>query len=242
MTLAVFSLSVVAWFWAGAVIAPIIVWAGSALIAGAMASETGWPAAHGIVALILVGAGLLIRSRSSKRRAEGARVFTERLVFLPQSLAEVARQSADVPAATTREMSPDQLASLRYVLDRALQPLEAFNGFDIIDQFQPAAIRYQLNHLGYALAVAQGSYTPSFQGYLGEAQRKLIEKYLLRRVRNYWIYGSCWGHFNFTKFDPAAKDNIMLAGWFGAQVGQYMLNSGDRRYGEPGSLTFRLNG
>ena len=25
-------------------------------------------------------------------------------------------------------------------------------------------------------------------------------------------------------------------------VGQYMLNSGDRRYEEPGSLTFRLNG
>ena len=33
----------------------------------------------------------------------------------------------------------------------------------------------------------------------------------------------------------------MLTGWFGMHVGQYMLASGDRRYLQPGSLTFRLN-
>ena len=33
----------------------------------------------------------------------------------------------------------------------------------------------------------------------------------------------------------------MLTGWYGMQVGQYILNSGDRRYAEPGALTFRLN-
>ncbi|HPU16809.1 MAG TPA: hypothetical protein PK808_12035, partial [Polymorphobacter sp.] len=57
----------------------------------------------------------------------------------------------------------------------------------------------------------------------------------------YWVYESCWGHLNFTNWDPAARDNIMLTGWFGMHVGQYMLASGDRRYLEPGSLTFRLN-
>src|SRR5262249_1033967 len=49
------------------------------------------------------------------------------------------------------------------------------------------------------------------------------------------------GHLNFTNPDPADKDNIMLTGWFGLHVGMYMLNSGDRHYTEPGSLTFRLN-
>ncbi len=58
---------------------------------------------------------------------------------------------------------------------------------------------------------------------------------------DYWVYESCWGHLNFTNFDPADEDNVMLTGWFGMHVGQYMLNSGDRRYAEPGSLTFRLN-
>jgi hypothetical protein len=33
----------------------------------------------------------------------------------------------------------------------------------------------------------------------------------------------------------------MLTGWFGIQLGMYMLNTGDRRYAEPGSLTFKLN-
>ncbi|MEQ8492892.1 MAG: hypothetical protein RLW42_01605, partial [Gammaproteobacteria bacterium] len=47
--------------------------------------------------------------------------------------------------------------------------------------------------------------------------------------------------FNFSNFDPAAEDNIMLTGWYGMHVNGYMLASGDRRYGEPGSLTFRLN-
>ena len=44
--------------------------------------------------------------------------------------------------------------------------------FTIIDQFQPAALRYQINHMGFALGMAQGMYTPNFHGYLspGAAQ------------------------------------------------------------------------
>ena len=36
---------------------------------------------------------------------------------------------------------------------------------------QPAALRYQINHMGFTLGIAQGSYTPNFTGYMGEAQR-----------------------------------------------------------------------
>ena len=50
-----------------------------------------------------------------------------------------------------------------------------------------------------------------------------------------------WGHFNFTHHDPVVRDNIMLSGWYGMHVGQYTLNSGDKRYAEPQSLTFKLN-
>jgi hypothetical protein len=46
---------------------------------------------------------------------------------------------------------------------------------------------------------------------------------------------------NFTDWNPAAKDNIMLTGYFGAQVAMYMGVTGDMRYEKPGSLTFRLN-
>ena len=58
------------------------------------------------------------------------------------------------------EFSPEELSALRYLLDRALQPIDQWGGFDIIDQFQPAALRYQLNHMGFALGVSQSAYAP----------------------------------------------------------------------------------
>ncbi len=241
LTLVLFAVSLVAWFWAGLVLAPVTVWGGAALIAGAMATETAFPGAHIVVGFAMAGTAYFFRRRADKARSDGEVKRTARAAFLPASLAEVEVKAAARPDATTREIATDDLPSLRYLLDRALQPVNEFNGFDIIDQFQPAALRYQLNHMGFALGIVQGAYVPNFTGYMAKAQQNLIEKYLLRKVWGYWVYESCWGHLNFTNFDPANRDNIMLTGWFGMHVGQYMLNSGDRRYAEPGSLTFRLN-
>ena len=241
LTLALFVVSLIAWFWAGLVLAPVTVWGGTALIAGAMATNGATAIDYGVVLAAMAGVTYFFRNRNETARVAGLAKRMTRAAFLPASLAEVNVKAAARPDETTREIAEDDLKSLRYLLDRALQPVNEFNGFDIIDQFQPAALRYQINHMGFALGIAQGAYMPNFQGYMGQAQRNLIEKYLLRKVWGYWVYESCWGHLNFTNFDPAAKDNIMLTGWFGMHVGQYMLNSGDRRYGEKGSLTFRLN-
>src|SRR5690606_5403263 len=177
---------------------------------------------HVAVAAVMAAGALYVARATRARRQRDEAKAVRRQETLPASVAEVRERSAAVPDATTRELSEDQLQSLRYLLDRALQPIERFDGFTIIDQFQPAALRYQLNHMGFALGIAQGAYLPSFRGYMHEAQRNLIEKYLLRRVWGYWVYESMWGHFNFTNFDPAGRDNIMLTGWFGMHVGQYM--------------------
>jgi len=241
VTLALFAVALVVWFWAGVVLAPPLLWLGAAALAGFMATAEVSPAAHLAVAALLIAGALYVQHARQQRRLRDEASAERRRAFLPGSLREVDIRSAEVPDAASRELSPDQLESLRYLLDRALQPAASFDGFTIIDQFQPAALRYQLNHMGFALGIAQGAYLPNFHGYLQDAQRRLISKYLLRRVWGYWVYESCWGHLNFTNFDPARRDNIMLTGWFGMHVGQYMLNSGDRRYGEPGSLTFRLN-
>lgn len=240
-TLVLFMISIVAWFWAGVVLAPLIVWLGAAVLSGLMATTPAGPLSYLLVAGCMVATAVMFRRRRASREARNKTQLAARRNFLPDSIAAVREQVQSLPDVASREMSPDQLAALRYILDRSLQPVDEFNGFTIIDQFQPAALRYQLNHMGFALGIAQGAYTPNFRGYMGQAQRNLIEKYLLRRVWSYWVYESCWGHLNFTNFDPAAKDNIMLTGWFGMQVGQYMLNSGDRRYADPESLTFRLN-
>jgi hypothetical protein len=241
LILLLFVASLVAWFWAGAVVAPLTVWGGSALAAGLLAGGESWPAAPFVAGGVMVAIGTGFTYRNSRAAAAGRLKAVEREAFLPQSMAEVAAMSRAVPDPATRELSADQLAGLRYLLDRALQPIDRFDGFTILDQFQPASVRYQLNHMGFCLAVAQTAYLPNFRGYMGQAQRNLIEKYLLKRVWDYWVLESCWGHLNFTNWDPAARDNIMLTGWFGAHVGGYMLSSGDRRYLEPGSLSFRLN-
>lgn len=241
LTIALFVFSLVAWFWCGMVVAPLAVWAGTALIAGAMAPGEASPLAHVVTALCMGGVAFAFRRRAQNRFAGDTAKAAARRDYVPASLVEVRERSAVVPDETKREMTAEELASLRYLLDRSLQPVDKFEGFNIIDQFQPAALRYQINHMGFGLGIAQGAYTPNFHGYMREAQTNLIDKYLLRKVWGYWVYESMWGHLNFSNFDPAARDNIMLTGWFGMHVGQYMLNSGDRAYAEPGSLTFRLN-
>src|SRR5258708_22173196 len=160
---------------------------------------------------------------------------------MSNAIAEAIEVAEPVPTMAERELMPDDLASSRYALDRALQPVGQMNGYDKVDQFQTSALRYQINHLGYGLGMVQCMYTPSFHGYLSQAQRNLIELYLDRRIWGYWLWESAWGHLNLTDPDPAAKDNIMLTGWFGIQLCTYMSNTGDRRYAEPRSLPFRRN-
>lgn len=242
LTLVLFAGSILAWFWAGVVVGPVLVWIGAAIIAAWMAPELiAAPYPHLAILAAVAVIGVFVRSSVSKRRIRLQKKAKHRRTFVPTSLAEVRERAEARDVTEPRELSQDQLQSLRYLLDRSLQPIDEFQGFDIIDQFQPAAIRYQLNHLQFGLGVAQGTYLPNFRGYMYEAQKNLIEKFLLKRVWDYWVYESMWGHLNFKDFDPAAKDNIMLTGWFGMQLGSFMVNTVDRAYAEPGSLSFRLS-
>jgi hypothetical protein len=240
LTLALFALAVFAWFGAGMVIAPAIVWLGAALFAGALGADGTWSGAGALVPALTVAGGWLLHRRGERERAAGRAKRAVRAKFLPAETAAVAARVKSAPAPS-RELSSEDLAWLRYLLDRGLQPVGQLAGFDKIDQFQTSALRYQINHLGYALSEFQTHYAPSFQGYLAQAQRNLIEQYLERPIWSYWIYETAWGHLNFTDFDPAGRDNIMLTGWFGIQVSLYTSATGDRRYAEPGSLPFALN-
>jgi len=240
LTLALFALSVFFWFAAGAIVFPVLIWVGSALLAAALTGAEAWPPAP-IAGALLLGATFGWQTMRLRRNASEQRAIAARKFGAMDHLVAAAKSRATPRPAQPRELTPEMLTAARYLLDRALQPVSEFNGFDRVDIFQTASVRYQINFIGYALAILQTQYTPSFHGYLNEAQRNLIEKYLLPRVWDYWVYESIWGHLNFTNWDPADKDNIMLTGYFGAQVNLYMRASGDLRYSEPGSLTFRLN-
>lgn len=240
MSMALFLVALFAWFAAGMVIAPPLVWGGAALLAGAMTGDEPWSFAP-LAALVLLGAWSLRHHLKQRRLLEAQWAKREqRQAYLPAAMIEVAERAVPRPAADEHELSEAQVAHSRLLLQRALQPVGELAGFDRIDQFQTASLRYQLNFLGYALALMQSQYTPNFHGYLSEAQRRLIDQYLQRPIWRYWRLENLWGNLRYNP-DPVGKDNIMLTAYLAQQVGMYMLASGDRRYAEPGSLTFRWN-
>lgn len=235
----IFVFSVFIWWALGPVVLPVAVWLGLALLPNALDTGhecvgTTLPGAVvlGVTPVLLVAAALAqeFRFRGQVRRGRelAPRLARERFTI---------SASPAVPAVA--ESTPEDLAALRYALDLALQPLDRFDGFTRIDQFREAALRYQLNSLGYALATAQYNRTPAFTGYLVEAQRNAIDKMLDKRIWRYWAWENLWGNLRWNP-DPADRENIMLTGFLGVQVGMYeSLN--DNRYSTPGALTFEWN-
>lgn len=234
-------LTLVVWFGTGNILAPIAVWVLGAIIPAFMMGDTTvWPyAPHLVLALVALREGRdIYKNRKNLRETIARR--DKRKAYLATALSNVDDRAIPEPAAGSRELDEKQLASARYLFDRALQPIGQFAGFNKIDQFQTSALRYQFNTVGYALAEMQCHYTPNFHGYLNEAQQRLIEQVLQRPIWGYWPLENMWGNFSFN-FDPCAKDNIMLTGFYGLQICQYMSNTGDMRYAEAGSLTFIYN-
>jgi Linalool dehydratase/isomerase len=222
------------------VFAPLFIWIGSLLLAATLAEESVWPAAQYLVPLIALA---FLGWATWKTRAISARELKNREArnaYLPRAEQQVLARAVPAPAPGTRELSPEEIAHLRYVLERALQPVESFGGFDVIEQFQTSALRYQINSLLWALQVAQCHYTPNFHGYLSQAQRNLIDKLTVPIVWKWWRWENLFGNFSFGK-DPIAKDNIMFAGFSSANVALYTANTGDDHYLKDGSLCFREN-
>ena len=127
------------------------------------------------------------------------------------------------------------------MLDRALQPVEDFQGFEWRDQFQTAAVRYQLNVASYALSMAQYTRLPAFQGYLTQAQLNLAAKQQDHRVWRYWRLENLWGNLRWGA-DPIPRDNIMFTGFLAMQLACFQAASGQRTFDAPDSLRFRTPG
>src|SRR5262249_32038448 len=136
------------------------------------------------------------------------------------------------------EFTPHDLQLMRFVLDRALQPVSSYQGFEWLDQFQTAPVRYQLNFMGYALSMAPATRLPALHGYLDDAQRRLIEKQTDHRIWRYWALENLWGNLDRDP-NPVARENIMFTGFCAAQIALFHAASGRRDYERPGSLVLR---
>ena len=240
MSIVLFGIAFFLWFFMGAIYLMPAVWLATALIAAFQADASIQPWAPYVAALIpaVVFARRRLQARTRIRQELHRREELNKI--LPNAVAEIREHAVPAQQTGTRELSEEQLMALRYVYDRGLQPLDQFNGFNIIDQFRESAIRYQLNNLGFTLAIAQSHYLPNFHGYLSHAQRNILEKFTDRRVWGYWRIENFFGNLSLNP-DPIGHDNIMLGGFYNANLSFYTSNTGDRRYLEPGALKFRLN-
>jgi Linalool dehydratase/isomerase len=229
-TLGGFAIALVLWFATGNVLAPAGYWLAAAIVPAAMSHDTNWPGApRAALVLVAIAFAAALAARGLLAvRGVGARRRKNALIA-----GHVETPRASRPA----ELSLEDLRIARVLLDRALQPLGQFDGFEKIDQFQTAALRYQLNFAGYGLSMLQYVHTPAFQGYLAQAQRNLIFKQLDHRIWKYWEIENLWGNLA-RDADPVRRDNIMFTGFVGAQIAMFEAASGSLEFDAPGSLAF----
>lgn len=211
-----FAFAVIFWFGAGNILAPLVVWVTSAIVA----ALTAPPIAHAPPAALLITPFLIW--------------LLIMLVWLaPQRKTNLTPIPAR-PKPFTDCISTELAQQCRFALDRALQPVDAFDGFQFVDQFQTAATRYQIAQTSYALAL-MNAHLPAFRGYLHKAQVNLIKKQTDHRIWRYWQYENLWGNLD-TNPDPVARDNIMYTGFLAAQIALFQSVSGDMRFQKAGSL------
>lgn len=245
LSIIIFGVAGVIWFGTGNVIAPPLVWLLASIFAAmtdggvdicttsifslflppGMAIETQAYQAAWLVYKLAGLMGLMIISFMLIRRF----IATQQRKIDNRYLASQADQLDKIFTATeaklSNEMRFDDLQRLRFVLDRALQPLNEFSGFEWLDQFQTAAVRYQLNFLGYGLALTQARFTPAFAGYMNQAQINLLDKQTHHRVWSYWRLENIWGNLRKNP-NPVHRENIMYTGFVALQMVLFEASSG----------------
>lgn len=133
--------------------------------------------------------------KASQRNSTALKLRQERNVYLRGEISDQSEKRSNVTTARQSELSLQDLRLLQRMVEIAYQAPDDFTNFDIIDQFQTAALRYQCYCMQWAIALVQHQYMPSFRGYMKESQERLIEKSLTEKVMNYWKWESLWGKF-----------------------------------------------
>ncbi|MEM1275547.1 MAG: hypothetical protein AAGH74_03410 [Pseudomonadota bacterium] len=226
-----FALSLVVWFATGNALLPPLIWLLTVVAAAWL--HPGHESLDGVLMLVpaiswpVIGSAIFSTLRP-RRAATKPRADNVKSTYRAGALRPVAED----------ELCIEDLQRMRLILDRALQPIDRFDGFDWLDQFQTAAVRYQLNFSSYALSVCQHRYLNAFDGYLMKAQKNLLEKQQDRRIWSYWGLESLWGNFDRNP-DPIRCDNIMFKGFLVTQMALARNAAGTRACEMDRRLTFR---
>ena len=227
------------WFATGNVIVPPLVWLLAALAAASMRHGELEPhAVQAATCTVAAAALVLLALAVGNRSVAGFRRRAANDYLKKDATAVAASCRSEGDDAGRRELTLPELRLMRFLLDRALQPVASYEGFEWIDQFQTAAVRYQLNFIGYALSMAQATLLPALGSYLNEAQRRLIDKQTDHRIWRYWALENLWGNLRADP-NPVVRENIMFTGFCATQIAMYHAASGCRDYDRPASFPLR---
>lgn len=218
VSLGAFGIALLLWFGTGNALAPITVWLGTALFAGfrLKVGLLAYPAPTSIWPWLIGPAMLTIGTLRWLKPVQRIEPIERAPEWRATIVAEVDRTPSELPVENWQR--------LRLLLDRALQPVEQFDGFEWRDQFQTAAVRYQVNFISYALAMARRRHTPAARSYFTNAQANLLTKIGDRRMWSYWRLENAWGNLRLNG-DPVPQQNIMYSGFTALQMA---LGGGDR--------------
>jgi hypothetical protein len=148
-----------------------------------------------------------------------------------------ARSRVELAVPVGRELDMTDMGVVRWAIDHGLQEPDSWDGYEVSEQYTLKSLRYQLNWMQWALALAHGAATPAFSGVSTVAQRRLIERMTRPEVWSYWKRENLWGNLRLSS-DPIAVDNIMFSGYLLAMLGSYRAATGDRHFATHGSLRF----
>ncbi|KAL3474483.1 hypothetical protein BJX99DRAFT_260415 [Aspergillus californicus] len=233
-----FLASLFLWFACGALVFPVFIWLASAVAAGLVVQEPPSMAASSTVILLPLILFAAVRIRGRRQAADAIRrrdLHNTHLTEYLQSLSDSATASA---APGTRELDLQTLRFAQWFIETGLLPVDDWSRHTVIDQFQTAALRYQLYQTVYSLQAYQCHYAPNYSGALGEACRNAIHKAQCEKVNSFWKWECMWGKLNFHDWNPIKKDNIMVTGYYGLAVALYEANTRDYRFRATDSMLF----
>lgn len=227
-----------AWFWNGNILAPIAVWFLSALGAGMMDHQHSFKAAPLLVLALVMSLILFLQANSRKDARRRSETLKRRRTVIGDVRLPTSPLDAETRLREVKELSLEDLQLLRYAYDRALQPVDEWNGFtkSFNSEWQGSGTRYQTIYLGYALSLTNYTALPAMRSYLQQAQLNLLEKTRQPFVWSYWRWERLWGTLTWNP-DPFSRHNLMYSGYLAKSIGFYQNATGDLRHNEEGAYT-----
>ena len=179
-----------AWFGAGGVLFPMLLWGGSSALAGFLARDSLFDIAGPLWTAICVGGVGYTAYATHTANAEARANRIKRNEYLIDSVQQT-QAAGKKHEPGSREVDLRTLRFLQWTLELAHTAKDDFSYHDVIDQFQTSAIRYQLYETVSDLGCYQFIYAPNFHGYLSQGMRNCIEKSLTEKVVGFWKCKSC---------------------------------------------------